>query len=604
MFGNVKDYGETFQDSIFQTRNGSLSSTNQIGNPVTYKLVRVAGDGSLVPATDEEMLEVKNLLEKNEQDMPVLPDPIQTEEYIPDEGSPSQFLQLENFEGFFQSETAGPYTENLNSRHESKEELMNGSQMLFVLPDTKFQISTELSGNVELVPSKVLLQEPILFSSNGCSINQSTDVLNATASPKEPALSTAASKPDFSRVPGEISLANLSIKELQETFRATFGRETTSKDKRWLKRRIKMGLINSCVVPTTTLTINDSKLIGGDQDAIDAFSKGTVDEETATESIDTPASPDGIKGHSNDFGHSPVETFVDHYSGNEDFEGEDGSAKRVRKPTRRYIEETNEKQQIDGSMIPSKDPSSIQAVSSEGRVVVTRMVSLAGSRIQVPYVSHVRRSRPRENIMALGEFRSKSWEVKAAPEEGNLNLSPPQLSNDVNRVPGVKSASRCVQKESDKDHLKPIFTDVDQEMMEPELLDSSGDSSDDNFVDAPITQSASGRKLHRAWTISEVEKLVEGVSKYGVGKWTEIKKLSFSPYTHRTTVDLKDKWRNLQKASSSNRMEGGLKKHGSMAIPTHIMLQVRELAQKQSPISRVVSKARVVKRSRSRNGFL
>jgi len=41
MFGNVKDYGETFQDSIFQTRNGSLSSTNQIGNPVTYKLVRV-----------------------------------------------------------------------------------------------------------------------------------------------------------------------------------------------------------------------------------------------------------------------------------------------------------------------------------------------------------------------------------------------------------------------------------------------------------------------------------------------------------------------------------------------------------------------------------
>jgi len=285
---------------------------------------------------------------------------------------------------------------------QSKEELMNGSQMLFALPDTKFQISTELSGNVELVPSKVLLQEPILFSSNGCSINQSTDVLNATASPKEPALSTAASKPDFSRVPGEISLANLSIKELQETFRATFGRETTSKDKRWLKRRIKMGLINSCVVPTTTLTINDSKLIGGDQDAIDAFSKGTVDEETATESIDTPASPDGIKGHSNDFGHSPVETFVDHYSGNEDFEGEDGSAKRVRKPTRRYIEETNEKQQIDGSMIPSKDPSSIQAVSSEGRVVVTRMVSLAGSRIQVPYVSHVRRSRPRENIMALG----------------------------------------------------------------------------------------------------------------------------------------------------------------------------------------------------------
>ncbi|KAG7597368.1 SANT/Myb domain [Arabidopsis suecica] len=614
MFGNVEDYGEMFQDSIFQTRSGSLSSTNQIGNRVAYKLVRVAGDGTLVPATDEEMLKVKDLLENNEHvnehDMPVLPEPIQTEKYTPDEGSPSQFLQLENFEGLFQSEAAEAYTENLNSRHESKEELMYGTQMLFALPDTKFQISNELPGNVEQVQSEVLLSEPILFSSNGCSMNQSTDDLNATGSPKEPkeaALSTAASKPEVSRVAGEICLDNLSIRALQETFRAKFGLETTCKDKRWLKRRITMGLINSCVVPTTTLTINDNKLIGGDQDAIDAFSKDTLDEERAIESKDTPSTPDCIKGHLDDFGHTPVETFVDYYSGNEDFEGGQRSAKRVRKPTRRYIVETsvtNERQQSDESMIPSKDQSSIQAVSSGGGVVVTRMVSLAGSRIQVPYVSHGRRSRPRENIMALGEFHSKSWEVKATPDKGNLNLTPSQLNNDVNRVPGVKSAARRVQKESDKDHLKPIFTEVDQDMMEPELLDSSGDCSDDNCVDVPITQSAIRRKLHRAWTVSEVEKLVEGVSKYGVGKWSDIKRLSFSPYTHRTSVDLKDKWRNLQKASSLNRMGGGLKKHGSMAIPSHIMLQVRELSQKQSPISPVESKARVVKRSRSRNGFL
>lgn len=45
------------------------------------------------------MLEVRDLLENNEKDMPVLPDPIQTEGYIPDEGSPSQFLQLESLEG-------------------------------------------------------------------------------------------------------------------------------------------------------------------------------------------------------------------------------------------------------------------------------------------------------------------------------------------------------------------------------------------------------------------------------------------------------------------------------------------------------------------------
>ncbi|XP_010476898.1 PREDICTED: uncharacterized protein LOC104756078 isoform X1 [Camelina sativa] len=623
MFGTVEDYEEMLQHSAFlESRSRSLSSTNQTGNPVAYKLVRVAGDGRLVPATDEEMLEVKELLEKNENDMPVLPDPIQTEEYIPDEGSPSQFLQLDCFEGLyepetaeayteifdpglFQSETAEAYTENLNSRLESKEEWYK-SQMLFSLPETKFQIS-----NVQEFQSEALLREPVRFPSNGCSMNQCRDVApysNATGSPKEPALSTAASKPEVSRVAGEICLDNLSIKSLQDTFRAKFGRETTCKSKQWLKRRITMGMINSSIVPTTSLTIYDNKLVGGSQDTSDAFSNDTVDEARAMESKDTPSRPDCLKGHSNDFGRSPVETFVDHYSGNEDFEGEDRSAKRVRKPTRRYIEEISkpsEKQQSDESMIPSKDQGSIEAVSSGGRVVVTRMVSLAGSRIQVPYVSHVRRSRPRENIMALGEFHSKSWEVKATPDKSNLNLSPSQWNNDVNRVSGVKSASGPVKKESGKGHLKPISNEVDQDYMDSENLDSSGESSDDNNrVDLPITQSGIRRKHHRAWTVTEVEKLVEGVTKYGVGKWSEIKKVSFSSFVYRTPVDLKDKWRNLRRAcftqTPSNRM-GGPNKQGSMAIPTHIMLQVRELAQKQSPVRKG---SRVVVKGSSRNGFL
>ncbi|XP_023645840.1 uncharacterized protein LOC17897993 isoform X2 [Capsella rubella] len=597
MFGTVEDYEEMFRDSIFQSRSGSLSSRNQTGNPVPYKLVRVAGDGRLVPATDEEMLEVKELLKNNENDMPVLPDPIPTEDIL-DEGSPSQFLQLESFEGLFESETAEANTENLNSRLE----------MLIALPETQFKITSVLCENEEQVQSEDLLREPLLFPSNGCSMIQSGDVspyLNATGSPKEPALSTAASQTEFSRVAGETYLDNLSIKALQETFRAKFGRETTCKDKQWLKRRITLGSINSCVVPTTSLTIANNKLISGGQDSGEAFSKDAVDEERATESKDTPSSPDCTKGHSNDFGYSPVETFVDHYSGNEDFEGEYRSAKRVRKPTRRYIEEISkpdEKQQNDESMIPSKEQSSIQAVSSGGRVVITRMVSLAGSRVQVPYVSHVRRSRPRENIMALGEFHSKSSEVKGTPDESNLNLSPSQWNNDVNRVSGVKSASGPVQKESRKDHLKLIFNEVDQDITEPENLDSPGDSSDDNnSVDLPVTQIAIRRKHHRAWTLSEVVKLVEGVSKHGVGKWSEIKRLSFSSSAYRTSVDLKDKWRNLRRAclsqTASNRM-GGLKKQGSMAIPSEIMLQVKELSQKQSP----VTKARVVKRSR--NGLL
>ncbi|KAF5949270.1 hypothetical protein HYC85_011263, partial [Camellia sinensis] len=61
------------------------------------------------------------------------------------------------------------------------------------------------------------------------------------------------SKPDFSKLNGEICLDNLSVRELHETFKATFGRETSVKDKQWLRRTIAMGLANSCDVPTTTL---------------------------------------------------------------------------------------------------------------------------------------------------------------------------------------------------------------------------------------------------------------------------------------------------------------------------------------------------------------
>lgn len=108
MVGSVEDYGEMFQDAVDQTSGASLSSSNQIENPVVYKLVRVAQDGRLVPATDEEMLEVKDLVENNENDISVVPDPGQYE-YITDEGSPSQFLQLDSLEGFFQLETAEAY---------------------------------------------------------------------------------------------------------------------------------------------------------------------------------------------------------------------------------------------------------------------------------------------------------------------------------------------------------------------------------------------------------------------------------------------------------------------------------------------------------------
>ncbi|WOL00654.1 hypothetical protein Cni_G09367 [Canna indica] len=46
-------------------------------------------------------------------------------------------------------------------------------------------------------------------------------------------------------------------------------------------------------------------------------------------------------------------------------------------------------------------------------------------------------------------------------------------------------------------------------------------------------------------------KLIEGVSRYGVSKWTEIKRLFFPTSAFRTSVDLKDKWRNLLRATAA-----------------------------------------------------
>ncbi|XP_020865948.1 uncharacterized protein LOC9323508 isoform X3 [Arabidopsis lyrata subsp. lyrata] len=639
--GTVEDRRDMFEGSA-QTRITPFSSTNQIGNPVAYKLVRVSGDGSLVPATDEEILEVNETdmhiasdacqtvgylatdeenSEINETVMHIASDAWQTVGYLPAEGIPSRLSQLESSEaigsGLLQSDSVQPYTDQSNEKMlqkvEQEERLGNihGSQMPSTPRDANIQCSDENNFFEEdQVHHEDLLQEPIPLSlnvQNECNMNQSDKIepcSNAAASPKETALSGAAQKPDFSRVRGEICLDNLPIKALQETFRATFGRETTVKDKTWLKRRIAMGLINSCDVPATNLRVKDKMLVGNQEktnDVTNAISKDMGDDVRATKMKDAPSSTDHVNGHSNAAGQI---LGGDHYYASEDYSSEQRAAKRVRKPTRRYIEElseTDEKQQNDKSMIPSKDQKLSEksevrsiSVSSGKRVTVTRMVSLAGSEIEVPYVSHVRRSRPRENIMALMGCHSSYLEDKASATESNLNLSPSQLSSEVvNRDLVEKSASRLVQKEfatSEENNEEHILSEVDQDM-EPEHIDSSGNSSDDNNnIGVPIMQGgALRRKHHRAWTLSEVTKLVEGVSKYGAGKWSEIKKHSFSSYSYRTSVDLKDKWRNLLKSSfaqsPSNSVvppSGNLKKHGSMHIPTQILLRVRELAEKQS----------------------
>ncbi|XP_009105926.1 uncharacterized protein LOC103831770 isoform X3 [Brassica rapa] len=581
--GTVEDCREMFDVSA-QTRITPFSSTNQIGNPVAYKLVRVAGDGRLVPATDEEILEV------NETDMHNASDACQSLGYLPTEWSPSRLSQLEECsEGLLRSDNVEPSTEQLSSQPEYSEELLQKAKqderlvMVSTPPDANIQFCNENN----MFDEDQVHHEPLPFSldvQNGCDVNQTNTV--EPSCPKETALpaSAASQKPDFALVRGEICLNDLPIKALQETFRATFGRETTVKDKTWLKRRITMGLTKSFDVPTTNLTIKDNKLVG-----IKDKSNDVSDDVRATNVKEAPSSSAyHVNGHSNASGRS---LGVNHYWATEDFSSEERAAKRVRKPTRRYIEEL---ETDDKSVVTSKDQrlsekSEVRSmsVSLGKRVTVTRVVPLGGSEVEVPYVSHVRRSRPRENFMALMECHTNCLEAKGSARESNL------LNSEV-VSPGsvVKSASGPIQKEMqlatshNNTNEEYIPAEADQDM-EPDHVDSSGNSSDEyNNTGAPMMQGGGlRRKHHRAWTLTEVTTLVEGVSKYGAGKWSEIKKFSFSSHSHRTSVDLKDKWRNLLRASfaqSPSNTMGSFKKHGSMHIPVEILLQVRELAEKQS----------------------
>lgn len=78
-----------------------------------------------------------------------------------------------------------------------------------------------------------------------------------------------------------------------------------------------------------------------------------------------------------------------------------------------------------------------------------------------------------------------------------------------------------------------------EQNLEAKHGDSSDDASKDNIVTVPTAKGGIRRKHHRAWTLAEVMRLVEGVSRYGAGRWSEIKRLAFASYSYRTSVDLK-----------------------------------------------------------------
>ncbi|XP_015865905.2 uncharacterized protein LOC107403503 isoform X3 [Ziziphus jujuba] len=594
----------------------------------------VEGDGRLVPATDDEVMEVEDFLIDDKTEVNVTTDTGKTEECISSGGPSCLKLQLESSEGLPDSENKKVDAEQLTSRLEYIEEMLQkvkqeerlrlacGSpddssafmnvdrqcsdphdKLLFI--DVKLQSEIPLQ---EIVPSSALIL-------NGNHNNEPRSIGECSKPADEPGESRspasgacASSKPDFSKLKGEICLDNLSIRELHELFKATFGRETTVKDKLWLKRRIAMGLTNSCDVATTTFTIKENKLVKGMEESC-KNADGTLTGPSMVEAMDISCknSPTShcsqIEDHQIVSGKSVRNNRVEFDGGSDDLQTEQRAAKRVRKPTRRYIEELSEVESRDCSPKVSSSAKNIgseqtspkswvkpiRKVSSNERPVVTRLDSLGGSGVQVPYVSRVRRSRPRKNIMALMFHPSgmgMGMAAKVVKKTLMVHGSQPD-SECLDQVLKPRSASEQFQPlltpEDEKDHQCSVIDTIHLgKNLGLKQSDSSEEASDDNLATVPTAKGGMRRKHHRAWTLVEVMKLVEGVSKCGAGRWSEIKRLAFASYSYRTSVDLKDKWRNLLKASlAQTPPDDGInsRKHASVPIPAPILLRVRELAE-------------------------
>lgn len=273
----------------------------------------------------------------------------------------------------------------------------------------------------EIVPSSAP-------SSNNSHSNQSQNI-GECSRPSEVQMESGAStsadycslRPDFSMIQGEICLDNLSIRELHELFKVTFGRETTVKDKQWLKRRIAMSLTYSCDVSATTFIAKDNEFVKKCEEVSD----GNVD---ALPLKDISGGEEDIKckdsSYDEDTGNEDVQVVsrktlrshkVEHDLCSENLQIQQRATKRIRRPTRRYIEELSESEFRDlnprwfssnrsmepGHVSPNSYSGPTRNVFPEKRTIVTRFDSLGGSGIYIPCVSRIRRCRPRKNITPL-----------------------------------------------------------------------------------------------------------------------------------------------------------------------------------------------------------
>ncbi|KAK6152392.1 hypothetical protein DH2020_015027 [Rehmannia glutinosa] len=247
--------------------------------------------------------------------------------------------------------------------------------------------------------------------------------------------------------------------------------------------------------------------------------------------------------------------------------------KRARKPTRRYIDEvanpisTYSKKRRDISSPTLKDKS-LGVKDHKKCLMRSRAVKISDEKfslkaIQVPFASlgHKECSNGHAYDMVLCEdsrnLMTKLKGKRVSPENQKKRdeciTAAITLKKKDDSPTSQKKRDDCVI--ASRLNKRHGFTTAASQKKRNKCTVVVSQNKRDDCLTAEITEEVSVRRKHHiVWTIAEVRKLIDGVSQYGVGRWSRIKKLFFSTSAHRTSVDLKGEkkrnvaWRPLPKS--------------------------------------------------------
>ncbi|KAI3943670.1 hypothetical protein MKW92_026163 [Papaver armeniacum] len=386
-------------------------------------------------------------------------------------------------------------------------------------------------------------------------------------------------------------LDKLTTQELQYAFKSTFGLETIVEDRKWLIYRILIGLQNFVemenvsgfsgreISPTNHVDMhlrcsNDS--LGTDSSFVDTKTvSGFLEREVSStehvdmhvrcsnDSLETDSSFASVVGTSAEplcssqtekVNRTNLSKVNDTGFGLMSWRNSGAVKKRKRshKPTRGFIEASDMKsrysiEKLENRITSSKDK--LNELSNQNLLNgVVEMASNCKQDTSGGSDSQVTCGRQKAKRFAKQNTSVRVHEHDAGDNKNDRSLFDPEHSSD----------------------LESSHTEWQDDM-----------SESDDCTTVSTRKDPSRRKNHTVWTLSEVMKLIEGVSEHGVGRWTEIKWLLFPSSAHRTAVDLKDKWRNLLKASGGklkNKRKDYIGKKGSQPIPESALKRVKELS--------------------------